>query len=56
MDEMTPTQVARELGVHYNTVRNWSKSGILTPCRRLPSGHPRYDRADVERLRRKMKE
>lgn len=56
-DEMTPTEVARLLGVSTATVRRWSEPGrhgeapILRPSRVLPSGYRRYRRAAVEALK-----
>lgn len=56
-DVMTPTEVARLLGVSTATVRRWSEPGphgevpILAPSKRLPSGYRRYRRADVEALK-----
>lgn len=49
-------QTAELLGVHENTVRNWTKSGLLTPAQRLPSGYARYDRQAVEALAADMKD
>jgi excisionase family DNA binding protein len=41
---------ASRLGVHENTVRNWSDRGILRAVR-LPGGHRRIDSSQVERVR-----
>jgi len=41
---------ASRLGVHENTVRNWSDRGILKAVR-LPGGHRRLDSSQVERVR-----
>ena len=47
---LTVSQAARSLGVHPNTVRKWSKQGILKPYRVGPRGDRRFRREDVERL------
>ncbi len=47
---LTVTEVAKELHVHTNTVRNWSRKGIL-PTYRLGKRHDRRFRwEDVVRL------
>ncbi len=46
---LTTAQVAALCGVNPSTVRNWTKAGRL-PCFRLPGGHRRFLRADVEAL------
>lgn len=48
-DNLTPGQAAEILGVSSSTVRRWEEAGTLVPVR-LPSGHRRYRRADVDRL------
>jgi excisionase family DNA binding protein len=54
--DMNVREVARALGVHENTVRNWANRGLLSP-RRLPgSGFRRFSREQVERMRREMYE
>ncbi len=40
--------VAYLLGVHINTVRRWSKRGILKSYRICPRGDRRFKRGDVE--------
>ena len=41
-------EVARLLGVHENTVRRWSESGVLRPYRINDRGDRRYRREDIE--------
>ncbi|MEV5211265.1 helix-turn-helix domain-containing protein [Micromonospora sp. NPDC053740] len=55
-DELTPSEVAAELGVSPATVRRWEKRGVLTPSRRLPGehGHRRYSRSAVDALKKKF--
>lgn len=54
-EELTPTEVARELKVSPSTVRRWEESDVLKPSRRLPhSGHRRYSRAAVDALKKKL--
>ncbi len=47
------TEAARLLGVHQNTLRNWSDKGLIAHLR-LPSGHRRFERQEVDRLRDEM--
>lgn len=42
--------VARLLNVHTNTVRRWSRTGILKTYRLGPRGDRRFRRSDVQRL------
>ena len=49
---LTVGEVARLLGVHPNTVRRWSRMGILRH-RRVGSGYRRFLMEDVERLLRR---
>lgn len=44
---LLPHEVAEMLGVHRDTVTRLSDEDRL-PCFRLPSGHRRYRRSDVE--------
>ena len=46
---LTVGAVAARIGVHVDTVRRMEAGGHLTPVR-LPSGHRRYRRADVDLL------
>jgi len=48
-DWLRPAEVAAELGVSTKTVTRMDARGDLTPLR-LPSGHRRYSRAEVEAL------
>ena len=50
-DLMRPEGVAKWLGVHGNTVRNWLKRGLM-PCYRTRTGYYFVDRADVEHFLR----
>jgi excisionase family DNA binding protein len=49
-------QVAREMGVHENTIRNWEERGLLNAIRLPGSGFRRFPRDEVERMRREMLE
>jgi excisionase family DNA binding protein len=52
---MNVREVARQLGVHENTVRNMADDGRLPVGARLPgSGYRRFKREDVERMHREM--
>lgn len=44
-------EAARRLGVHENTVRNWSKSGLLEAVRLPETRYRRFRADDVDRLR-----
>ena len=48
-DLLRPAEVAALLSVHPQTLRIWDKQGKLKPIR-LPSGHRRYRRMDVDVL------
>ena len=50
---MQVRQVARELGVHENTIRRWEERGLLQAVR-LPSGVRRFRAGDVEAIRAQM--
>ena len=45
---LTPSDVAQLLGVHRNTVRRWSKKGILKSYRISPRGDRRFRQEDVD--------
>lgn len=47
---MQSRDVAKLFEVSTETVRRWENRGLLR-ARRLPSGHRRFDAADVLRLR-----
>lgn len=44
---LTPTEVARLLHIHINTVRRWSDQGILRPYRIGPRGDRRFDKDHI---------
>lgn len=46
---MTPSEVAKLVGVSAETIRRYIRLGEL-PANRLPSGHLRIRREDAERL------
>lgn len=43
-------QAAAMLGIHPNTLRNWTNAGTVASIR-LPSGHRRFTVAQVEAIR-----
>jgi excisionase family DNA binding protein len=47
---LSVAQAAALLGVHANTLRNWTEAGRLAAYRINPRGDRRYRRGDVERL------
>ena len=47
---LTTSDVARLLNVHPNTVRRWSKLGLLKTYRVGPRGDRRFRRSDVQSL------
>lgn len=55
MDELTPAQVAKRLGVSPSTIRRYEERGILVPTRRLPgSGYRRYSEEAVKEAERRI--
>ena len=46
-------QAAAMLGVHPNTLRNWTNAGRVESIR-LPSGHRRFTVAQLDGIRREM--
>lgn len=45
---LRPREVAQLLGLHVNTVRRWSKKGILKSYRISPRGDRRFRREDID--------
>lgn len=46
---LTIGEAARHLHVSINTLRRWEAAGLVVP-HRLPSGHRRYSRTQLEEL------
>ena len=44
---LTPTEVARLLHIHINTVRRWSDQGILKPYRIGTRGDRRFEKDHI---------
>lgn len=44
---LTTSKVARLLNVHVNTVRRWSKRGIIRAHRIGPRGDRRFEKEDI---------
>ena len=53
---LTIDQVAVQLGVSPQTVRNWETQGKLVPNRRTVGGHRRYSQKQVTELKRNQEE
>lgn len=51
---LLPSMVAKRFGVSHVTLRKWARSGAL-PSITLPSGHMRFDEADVEAFEAKLR-
>jgi MerR family transcriptional regulator, light-induced transcriptional regulator len=51
-EELSIQQVAEQTGVPEATLRMWERRHGFPSPRRLPGGHRRYNRADVERVQR----
>ena len=49
-DMLTTSEVGQLLGIHVNTVRRWSKKGILRAYRISPRGDRRFRRQDIDRF------
>ena len=49
------TEAAKRLGIHANTLRSWADRGLVA-YERLPSGYRRFWPADIEHLRREMRQ
>lgn len=52
-ETVTIKQAAEQLGVHENTIRNYFDRGVIVGYR-LPSGHRRILRAELERVKAEM--
>ena len=48
---LTPAAAAEVLGVHPQTLRRDTEQGVISAHRLTVSGHRRYRRGDLERLR-----
>jgi excisionase family DNA binding protein len=48
---LTSSEAAEMLGVHVNTIRRWTNSGLLKGFRIGTRGDRRYRREDVENLK-----
>jgi excisionase family DNA binding protein len=46
-DWMTSSQLAKELQVHEQTIRNWYDSGVIPGHKIAAGGHVRFDRQEV---------
>ena len=45
---VTSSVAARAVGVSVRTLQVWTKDGLVTPTKRLPSGHARWRVSDLE--------
>jgi excisionase family DNA binding protein len=50
-ETLTPTQVARLIGLHRNTVRNWVNAGLLPAVKVGRRGDLRVPKSEAERVR-----
>jgi excisionase family DNA binding protein len=50
-ETLTPSQVARMIGMHRNTVRNWVNAGLLPAVKVGRRGDLRVPRSEAERVR-----
>jgi excisionase family DNA binding protein len=50
---LTRSEVSKMLGVSPNTVTRWAREGRL-PCQVTLGGHHRFDREQVEQLRKSL--
>lgn len=50
---LTRSEVSRLLGVSPNTVTRWAREGRL-PCQVTLGGHHRFDREQVEQIRKSL--
>lgn len=46
---LTPRDVAAQLGIHKETVIVWANA-MKIPCTRLPNGHRRFRQSDVDAI------
>lgn len=53
-ETMNVRDVARRLGVHENTVRNWADRGFLAYMKLPGFGYRRFSRTDVEEVHSEM--
>ena len=53
---LTVDQVAEQLGVSSQTVRNWESSGKLVPDHRTEGGHRRYHQKQITDVKKSHKE
>jgi hypothetical protein len=51
---LTVRETARLLGVHENTIRNWSNEGILTPIYRYPGAFRQFSSVEINRKQQEM--
>ena len=51
MEQMSIGQLAREAGIHLETIRFYEREGLIPAPSRLPSGHRTFDQAALRRLR-----
>ncbi len=54
-ESLTPSQVARLIGRHRNTVRNWVNQGLIRAVKIGPRGDLRVPRSEAERVRETLK-
>ena len=47
-DDLTPTEAAKRMHVHVNTVRRWADQGMLNPQRIGSRGDRRFSSAEIE--------
>ena len=48
---MTTFDAKQYLGVSKDTIKNWVKKGYIS-CERTKGGHMRFNRAEIERMKR----
>jgi DNA-binding transcriptional MerR regulator len=49
---LTPEEARTRLGVSARTFARYRAKGLIAPAFRTPAGHARYNRADVDALRK----